>query len=107
MKNRTMREGLRLVREYEKSRESRGGFCSRRGLKIGTLDYWRRQVAAAGGGKLVEVEVERGPHAPTTEGLMTIIWPCGVRVELEVRSAMTPLLCRAHEVFGGDQGCSR
>jgi hypothetical protein len=107
MKNRTMREGQRLVREYEQSRESRGGFCSRRGLSVGTLDYWRRQVAAAGAGGLVEVQVEPEPAVPTGEGAMTITWPCGVKVDLEAGSATTALLRRTHEVFGGGVPCSR
>ena len=107
MKRRTMSEGLRLVREYDESGESRGGFCERRGLGVATLDYWRRQVAAAGTNGLVEVEVEREPAVPTAAETMTISWPCGVRVELGVVSATTPLLRRAHEIFGGDQACSR
>jgi hypothetical protein len=107
MKRRSMSEGLRLVRDYDASGESRGGFCERRGLGVATLDYWRRQVAAAGTGGLVEVQVEPEPAVPTGEGAMTITWPCGVKVDLEAGSATTALLRRTHEVFGGGVPCSR
>jgi transposase-like protein len=107
MKRRTMREGRQLVREYERSGESRAAFSERRGVGVATLDYWRRQVAAAGTGGLVEVEVKREPEVPAAAEAMTITWPCGVRVELEAGAATSLLLRRVHEVFAGDPACSR
>ncbi|MGI8603429.1 MAG: IS66 family insertion sequence element accessory protein TnpA [Verrucomicrobiales bacterium] len=107
MKRRTLREGERLVREYEQSGESRGVFCLRRGLSIGTLDYWRRRIAGAAASGLVEVEVRPGARMEPSPGSMTITWPCGVRVEMEAREASGGWLRGAHEVFGGGSACLR
>ncbi|MGI8604869.1 MAG: IS66 family insertion sequence element accessory protein TnpA [Verrucomicrobiales bacterium] len=107
MKRRTLRDGIRLVGEYEQSGEGRRSFCSRRGLSVGTLDYWRRRIAGAGAGSLVEVEVRPGARMEPSPGSMTITWPCGVRVEMEAREASGGWLRGAHEVFGGGSACLR
>ena len=65
----------------EQSGESRGGFCERRGLGIATLDYWRCRVAAAGTGRLVEVEV-KSPCEEPSQGVLRI--------------GMTPTLLKQH-----------
>ncbi len=107
MKRRTLRDGIRLVGEYEQSGEGRRSFCSRRGLSVGTLDYWRRRIAGAAASGLVDVEVRQDGRMEPSPGSMTITWPCGVRVEMEGRLATGGWLRWAHEVFGGGSACLR
>ena len=52
----------RVLEEYKKGGQTRREFCQRRGIGLGTFDYWRRIHARRP--KLVQVEVtapEPGP----------------------------------------------
>jgi hypothetical protein len=100
-------EGLRLVREFEGSGQSREAFCLERGLSVGTLDYWRRRAGSCGEGRLLEVEVRPDGNEAESRGLMSIEWPCGVKVSVPVGKASGRLLREWHEVFQGAAACSR
>lgn len=105
-KRRNYEDGLKLVGEFEQSKESPEEFCAGRGLAVSTLARWRRRVLAApGGGGLLEVKV-KGELAG--EGVVRISWPCGVQVQMDNGTADSVLLERLHHVFKERAGaCSR
>lgn len=108
MKKRTQKEWRRLVAEYERGSESRREFCERRALSMSTLDYWRRRSRSDAGGRLVEVEIERGGRlAGGVVAPMVISWPNGVRVELRAEAVSATVLSALHGAFGGGESCLR
>jgi len=108
MKKRSRHDWRRLVRSFEAGGESRREFCRAHGLKMSTLDYWRRCVSTSEALRLVEVQVETdngravGEPAP-----MAITWPNGVRVDLPTAEASGAVLTSLHRAFGGGDPCSR
>jgi transposase-like protein len=54
-----------VVAEYERSGLSRRSFCKQAGVAVSTLDYWRRQVRAGNGARIVPVKVESAEAAVT------------------------------------------
>lgn len=108
MKKRTPAEWRRLVAAYDRGWESRRDFCEKHGLATSTLDYWRRRNRAAGGGRLVEVEIEAdGSSAGGVVEQVVISWPNGVRVEMSAGAATAAVVRALHGAFGGGDACSR
>ncbi len=56
-----------VLEEYEKEGVKRGAFCSRRGIKVSTFDYWRARVRKTGGDECGVVKV--ADMAPVLEAI--------------------------------------
>ena len=60
-------EMLAMVEAFEASGRSQGGFCRERGIALGTLQYWRRQVKRERRQAFAEVEIVDGQLSRTSE----------------------------------------
>lgn len=87
-RRRTPVEADQVAAEFEASGLSRKDFCQRRGLKISTLDAYRkrrrwRQAEMSGSQRWVAVEVkEASPHVGGRSGLAVVL-AGGRRIEVE------------------------
>jgi transposase-like protein len=87
-------EADRLVAEFEQSGLRRKEFCAAHGLKVHTLDAWRRRSAQSGiDEKLVAVEIVEGRRAglgakesvsaaPSSQ--FRVVLSDGLRIEIEM-----------------------
>lgn len=92
-KRRSLSEIERVVREYERSGQTRQQFSTAHGLKIYTLDGWRRRVAQSSSpARIVPVELVSDPVAaiPTRVAtaakpntIMRVVLCSGLCVEVE------------------------
>jgi transposase-like protein len=92
-RRRSRAEAERLVSEFEQSGMRRKEFCAARGLKVHTLDAWRRQVAkSARPEKLLPVEIIEDRAASigsmqtgnmVRNGQFRIVLAQGLRIEVE------------------------
>jgi hypothetical protein len=68
-------EGRRIAEGYAASGMTRRAYCERHGIRISTLDYWRRQGTKKP--RLVEVAMEPAPAG----GGFTLVLLNGRRIE--------------------------
>jgi len=86
-RRRTAIEAAELVAEFEASGLRRREFCQRRGLKISTLDGYRKrqrqaQAEAAGEPRWVEVAVRNAPPADPAASGLAVALAGGRRIEV-------------------------
>jgi len=92
IRRRSQAEAARLVSEFARSGLRRKEFCAAHGLKVHTLDAWRKRVALSGAGEeMVPVEIVAGgvPQARASVGPMgrsgpfRVVLTTGLRIEVE------------------------
>lgn len=86
-RRRSRAEAEELVREYESSGLSRQAFCAVHGLRVATLDKYRRQAAArkmsGSGGRLIAVEVMPSNSAGRTGAALCVELANGRRIGVD------------------------
>jgi hypothetical protein len=79
---RTPEEIERLVSSYQRSGMTRGQYCTKHGIAVSTLDYYRHRLRNAPKQSLVEVKLNDHECSPTkTHQSFTLVLAQGRRIE--------------------------